>query len=119
AYLTGERIIVRAPRKVFFDEISATSGFLGDATKPSIFSRLHRLSESNYHQFLVRKQINKYVGFSADYTFEAGRDILHQAIKFKPPATYFFTALLFEQYERVSTPSGYGMNASVEKVVNK
>jgi hypothetical protein len=117
--MMGERIALRAPKHVWFDEISATNGFLGDANRPSVFKRFHRLDESNYHQFLVRKQLTKHVGFSADYTFEAGRDILHQAIKLKPAARHFFTTLLFEQYERVSTPNGYGMNASAEKAINK
>jgi len=119
AYVTGERLRIHAPRKLYFDEISVTYGYLGDPIRPSVFQRFHRMNESNYHQVLIRKQIDKHVGVSADYTFETGRDILRQAIKFKPPVKYFFTSLLFEQYERVSTPNGYGMNASAEKVINK
>ena len=30
AYVTGERVIVRAPQKLYFDEISLTNGYLGD-----------------------------------------------------------------------------------------
>jgi hypothetical protein len=119
AFVTGERVIVRNPKKVFFDEISATNGFLGDAAKPSIFHRLHRLNESNYHQFLVRKQVTKQISFSADYTFEAGRDIFRQAVKFKPQKKYFIDTLLFENYERVSTPNAYGFNVFADKALSK
>jgi hypothetical protein len=119
AYLMGERVIVRAPKSVWFDEISATNGFFGDPLKPSVFQRFHRLDESNYHQFLVRKQVNKRVGFSADYTFEGGRDILRQAIKLQPAIKNVIDTFLFEQYERVSTPNGYGMHVFADKAITK
>lgn len=117
-YITGERLIVRAPKQLWFDEISATNAFLGDTQRPSIFGRLHRLDEANYHQFLLRKQATKEVAFSADYTFWAGSDTFHQAVRAKP-RKFLFTTLLFEAYERVSTPKGYGFNAFAERVINK
>jgi hypothetical protein len=117
-YITGERVVVRAPKTAWFDEISATNAYLGDINHPSIFSRLHRLNNWNYHQLLVRKQATKYVGLSADYTFWAGADILHEAIRIKP-RNFFFSTLLLEGYERVSSPNGQGFNAFVEHTVNK
>jgi hypothetical protein len=117
-YLTGERLVVRHPKALFFDEISLTNAYLGDTTKPSIFGRLHRLNEANYHQFLLRKQATKEIGLSADYTFWNGADILHQAIKAKPKG-FFLTTMLFDAYERVSTPTGSGFNAFGERVINK
>ncbi|MFL6375289.1 MAG: hypothetical protein ACJ73D_11535, partial [Pyrinomonadaceae bacterium] len=119
AYLTGERISVRAPKQLFFDEISATNAFLGDLNHPSIFQRLHHLSESNYHQFLVRKQAIKQIGFSVDYTFESGKDRLHEAIRFKAPKQLFFNTLLFETYQRLDPQRDAGFNLFGERVANK
>jgi len=118
AYITGERLIVRHPGALWFDEISATNGYLGDIDHPSIFHRLHRLNESNYHQFLVRKQATKEIGFSADYTFWDGADFLHEALRAKP-RKFFLTTLLFEAYQRISQPNGGGFNAFGERVINK
>lgn len=117
-YITGERIVIRHPKALFFDEISLTNAYLGDLNHPSIFGRLHRLGQANYHQFLFRKQATKQVGFSADYTFASGTDTIREAIRVKP-RNFFLTTILVEAYERVSTPSGSGFDLFGEKVWNK
>lgn len=118
-YLTGERVAVRMPKKYYFDEISAANGYLGDATTPSVIHRFKHLDKSNYHQFLVRKQVNKHVSFSADYTFESGRDTLHQALKLKIPKSHILDTLLFENYQRIDPDRGYGFGLYGEKVIKK
>jgi hypothetical protein len=117
-YITGERVVVRAPKTLFFDEISATNAYLGDLTRPSIFGRLHRLGQANYHQFLIRKQATKAISFSADYTFASGTDTLREAVRIKPKHLILNT-VLFDAYQRVSTPNGYGFDFFGEKVINK
>jgi len=116
-YITGERVVVRAPKNLYFDEISLTNAYLGDATHPSVFRRLKHLDRSDYHQFLVRKQVNKRVGFSADYTFESGIDTLRQAVHLKLPETRVLDTLLFEDYERIDPQPGYGFALTGEKKV--
>jgi hypothetical protein len=117
-FIMGERISFRAPKKLFFDDISITSAFLGDINKPSVFHRFKRLNRSNYHQFLVRKQVNKNVGFSADYTFDSGVDTLRQAVKVKLP-TKIVDSLLYENYERIDPQPGYGFAVTAEKKVTQ
>jgi hypothetical protein len=117
-YLVGERVTVRAPKHFYFDEISAANGFVGDSNKPSVFKRFHRLNESNYHQILVRKAVNKFVSFSADYTFEAGKDTLHQAIKFKLPKGKALNNILFENYQRFDPDVGYGFAIYGDKTLH-
>ncbi|MBK8467432.1 MAG: hypothetical protein IPL32_16570 [Chloracidobacterium sp.] len=117
-FITGARIVIRAPKSLYFDEISATNAYLGDLIRPSIFGRLHRLNESNYRQILVRKQATKRIGFSADYTFVLGTDTLREAVRIKPKH-FFLNTLLFDAYQRVSTPKGYGFDIFGEKVINK
>ncbi|HEY2866084.1 MAG TPA: hypothetical protein VGJ02_03240 [Pyrinomonadaceae bacterium] len=118
-YITGERVVVRAPKSVYFDEISVTNAFLGDATHPSAFRRLKHLDRSNYHQLLVRKQISKRVGFSADYTFDSGVDTLRQAVRVKLPETRILDSLIYEDYERIDPQAGYGFALSGEKKVTQ
>lgn len=118
-YITGERVQLRRPKQLYFDEISVTYAYLGDNTRPSVFRRFKHLDRSNYHQFLVRKQVNKRVGFSADYTFESGIDTLRQAVKLKLPESRIADSFLFENYERVDETHGYGFGLTGEKKIGK
>jgi hypothetical protein len=114
-YLIGERVYIRHRKNLYFDEVSVTNAFIGDAATPNVFRRIDRLGESNYHQFLVRKQVNKRVGFSADYTFEDGRDTLHQAANVKTPELHIVDRVLFENYQRIDPDPGYGFALFADK----
>lgn len=118
-YITGERLIIRSPKKLYFDEVSVTYARLADLTTPNVFRRFKHFNKQNYHQFLVRKQAGKYVSFSADYTFESGIDTLHQAVRFKIPKGHIFDAVLFENYERVDPDTNYGFNLYGEKKLGR
>jgi hypothetical protein len=107
-YLTGERVQFRAPKQVYFDEISISNGYVGDLNTPSVFHRFKHLAKSNYHQFLLRKQATKRVSFSADYTFESGIGTLRQAVHAKVPELRFVDNLEYENYERIDPNAGYG-----------
>src|SRR5262249_9506787 len=77
-YLVGERITLNRPRSFYFDEISVTYGYLGDFNRTNVFGRLHRLSQSNYHEFEVSKQISVRVRTSASYAHEERDDVFRQ-----------------------------------------
>lgn len=117
-YIMGERVSIRLPKHLYFDEVSATNAFIGDSSHPSVFQRFHRLGKANYHQFLVRKQASKQVSFSADYTFDSGGDTFHEALRIKVPKSHLFDLFLFENYQRVSPDRGYGFGAYAEKALN-
>ena len=55
-YLTGQRVTVKQPKQLWFDEVSATQAYLGDAKVPDMWNRYQRLTESNYYQVLVRQE---------------------------------------------------------------
>ena len=119
AYFMGERVTIRAPKNLYFDEINLVNGHLGDTTRPSVFRRFKRLDESNYRQVMVRKRINKNVAFSADYTFEDGRDTFRQGVKFSIPRFRALDSMRFENYQRVDPEKGYGFAISGEKTFRK
>jgi hypothetical protein len=118
-YLMGERVRIKYPKKLYFDEISLTNAFIGDVTQPNVFRRFKRLDTSNYHQVLVRKTINKRVSFSADYTFESGRDLLRQGVKVNAPELKVVDSLRFENYQLLDPKLGYGFALTGEKKLNK
>ena len=117
AYLMGERVRVLDPKRFYFDEISATNGFIGDPTRPNVFRRFKRLGKSNYHQILIRKTISKRASFSADYTFDSGTDMLRQAVKVNVPELKVVDSVRFENYERLDPRPGYGFGLTGEKKV--
>ena len=116
-FIMGERVSFRAPKKLYFDEVTITNAFLGDINRPSVFRRFKRLDRSNYHQFLIRKQVTKNVGFSADYTFDSGVDTLRQAVRVKLPKAKIVDSVLYENYERIDPQPGYGFAVTAEKKV--
>ena len=99
-YLTGQRVGVKRPKQLWFDEISATQAYLGDAKLPSVWDRFHRLGESNYYQLLVGKKVGKRVGMSADYTSAEGVSTWRSAVAVKAPELTVLDGMRVETYAR-------------------
>lgn len=118
-YIVGERLHVTLPKRLYFDDIAVTRAFLGDALKPNVFRRLHRLDVANYYQLLVRKTVNKAFSFSADYSYDSGSDTLHQGLKFTLPQSGILDTLVFESYERIDPVAGYGFAVTGQRKINK
>ena len=117
-YLMGERLTIKHPKKLYFDEISFTNAFIGDVTKPNVFPRFKRLAESNFRQIQVRKTINKRASFSADYTFDNDTQMLREAVKLTVPETKVVDTLRFENYQRLDPNPGYGFALTGEKKIS-
>lgn len=115
AYLMGQRVSIKIPKKLYFDVISIANGYFGDFTEPNVLNRFKHFNRSNYHQILVGKKIGKSVSFTADYTFEAGRDTFRQAVKFSIPKFRVFDVMRFENYQRVDPEHEYGFGIYGEK----
>lgn len=118
AYLMGERVTIKHPKKLYFDEISFTNAFIGDAARPNVFPRFKRLAEANYGQVLIRKTVNKHVSFSADYTFDSDTHMLRQAVKLTVPESKVVDTLRFENYQRLDPNPGYGFALTGEKKIS-
>lgn len=119
AYIMGERISVKMPKRLFFDEIAVTYAYLGDLNTPDIRKRYHRLKESNYHQFLVSKKLGARAAISADYTFQSGVETLRQAVRLDLREARLIDSLRFENYERLDFHPGYGFAVTAEKRLTK
>jgi hypothetical protein len=116
-YIVGQRVTVKRPENLFFDEVSVTYGYLGDLTKPSVTKRFGRLDESNYHQFLVSKKAGKRAVVSADYTMQSGVETLRQAVSVKVGELRVVDSVRFENYQRVDVKPDYGFAVTAEKAV--
>jgi hypothetical protein len=109
-YMTGERITVHRPKDLFFDEVTVARGYLGDATKPSVFDRTDRLADVNYRQYLLARHIGRHLWTSGDLTRYAGATIVHTAARVQAPAMRVADTIRYEQYVRnshVETVAGF------------
>ncbi|MGH9581147.1 MAG: hypothetical protein ACRD2R_09140, partial [Terriglobales bacterium] len=107
-YLVGERISLTRPLRFYFDEIAITYGYLGDFNRPSVSQRFHRLRQSNYHQFLLRKKIGERIHASVQYAYEAGVETMREAARVRLPEARVVDIFLFENYQRLGADPGYG-----------
>lgn len=99
-YITGERLVIKKPANIFFDEASITYAYFGDLYTPNFFARGERLGQSNYHQFLLRKQIAKRVDASFDYTWQDASNTFREAASFTIPESKILDNVRLEVYER-------------------
>ena len=112
AFVTGERATWR-PAKGHVTQVAATAGYYGDFRVPNVFDRLKRMDEWNYGQLLVGFKLGPRAAASADYTYEAGRDIFREALTMRPPAkTKLLTSIKFETYQRTTNANGLLANKS-------
>lgn len=104
-YMTGERITIRRPKTLFFDEVTISRGFVGDTTKPSVFDRLDRFHDFNYQQYLVTRRVSPRVSTSADVTRLAHANFVHAAARVRAPELHIVDSVRYEQYVRFGAAS--------------
>jgi hypothetical protein len=117
-FITGERISVKRPDKLWFNEVSATYAFIGDFYTPNFFQRTKRLGKSNYHQFLVSKKFGNRVTVSVDYSSHATIGNLREGVTVKTPEFKFIKSIKADFYQRLDefrgVKRGYGYNFQAE-----
>lgn len=120
-YIVGERVSVRRPADLYFDEISVTVGYLTpDPREIPISKRTKYLNDApNYRHFLVDKKFGKRAGISTDFTTADGAHTWRQAINLKTPELRVVDTVIFENYERTNHDADYGFAVTVDKAVNR
>lgn len=115
--MVGSRATVKNP-KAFFNEISLTQGYLGDASLPSFFDRAHRLDEVNYRQLLVARDVTKRVKTAFDVTSLDGKRSYHEGVKVRLAGSHVLDSVRLEAYQRAADDaSGYAL--SLERGVGR
>lgn len=110
-YIMGERIEIRRPKELFFDEIAGTRGLIGPFTTPAVGQRWRGLHEANYGQVLVAKRVGAHVRASADYSnqqHQSGNDYLRAAVAVTLPHGWGLDGVRYEQYFRFTGKTGAG-----------
>jgi hypothetical protein len=118
-YLTGERVSVKRPNALYFDELSVTSAFLGDTSRPSIWDRGNFARAPNYFQYFASKKVGAAVAASADYTRVSGVGTFRVAAALKTPRASFVDTIRYEQYFRDGVKSGRGFAVTADRALTK
>jgi hypothetical protein len=120
-YVTGERVSVRRPRELFFDEMSATVGyFTGDPPEYPVSKRTKYLEERpNYGHFLVDKKFASRAGVSVDFTSVGGARTWRGATNVNTRELRAVDSILFENYKRTNNHPAYGFAVTANKAVTR
>jgi hypothetical protein len=104
-YIAGERVRIKDPRHLFFDEVTATSAYFGDFYTPNLFERGSTFTKSNYRQVAARKQLTPRIGISAEYNWislTVRTNTTRQAIVVNTKESRIVDKVRLEGYERLS-----------------
>jgi hypothetical protein len=118
-YMVGARVTLKRPNQFFLDEISFTNAYVCDVATPGFSDRYSRLGDANYHHLLLGKRVGKVLGLSADYTRDAGVDVLRTAFNLKTPKARVIDFVRYEQYKRFGETAAFGFAAYGEKALTR
>ena len=121
-YVIGERVSVRRPDNLFFDEIAATVGYLSsDPAEIGVSKRAKYLDERpNYRHYLVDKKIGTHAGVSADFTSDHGARTWRAAASVDTEELPVVAdGILVETYKRTNRNPDYGFAVSINKSLNR
>jgi hypothetical protein len=120
-YVIGQRISVRRPRALFFDDLSTTVGyFTSDPAEFGVSKRVKYLDERpNYWHFLVDKKVGTRAGISVDFTSVAGARTWRAATNVNTKELHAIDSILFENYKRTNRTPAYGFAVSASKAMSR
>jgi hypothetical protein len=109
--VVGERVSVKRPLELFFDDLSLFYGYAGDFNTPNLIRRADHLTQSNFHRFILRKDIGERVWISADYAFQSGVPTWREAVRVRTPELRAIDTIHAEVYQIPGTRTGRGLAA--------
>jgi hypothetical protein len=120
-YVIGERLSMRRPRELFFDELSATIGyFTADPAEYGVSKRVKYLNERpNYGHFLMDKKIGARAGVSLDFTSVGGARTWRAATNVTTRELRVLDSVLFENYRRTNNNPAYGFALTANKAATR
>jgi hypothetical protein len=120
-YIIGERVSVRRPRDLFFDEMSATVAYLTpSATEYGVSKRVKYLDDHpNYWHFLIDKKASPRVAVSTDFTSDRGAHTWRAATNLTTRELRVADTMQIETYKRTNKTPDYGFAVSLNKALNR
>lgn len=121
AFMQGYRVSLKRPHDLYLDEVSVTTGYLGDLTTINVFKRFKWMNDHNYTQVFGARKLSKTVALSADWSELNGDDTLREGVKLGTRRFgHVIDAVRFELYQRVdAAKTGSGAAFTVDRAMNK
>src|SRR5262245_16246605 len=116
-YVMGERVTLRAPSRVYFDEVSFTRAGLASIDMPGVLRRFELLGHQNYWQAQLIKHVGKSVSGSADFTDVSGAETVRAAVSLRLPSGAPLSGMRFEAYRRMTSDPATGFAVIAERAV--
>jgi hypothetical protein len=111
-YLSGERIRIRNPKHLFFDQIGYTNAYFGSYGTANLLDRGSDLTKFNYRQVFADKKINSRIDVSGDYTWLNSTDTLRAAALVDVKEVKVVDSLRAEAYVRVNSVNLQGLEVN-------
>jgi len=120
-YVIGERVSVRRPKQLFFDEISATVGYFSSIPDELGFSRRTKYlnDRPNYEHYLIDKKLGARGGISADFTSADGARTWRAATNLNTKELRAVDSIIFENYKRTNNHPAYGFAVTATKAFTR
>ncbi len=115
----GERVAIRRPARLFFDEILATLGSLGDVHDSNVFNRFESLDDTDYKQLQATRKLTPEVTASLDYTRVFDTSTLRPAVTVGTPWTAAVDQVRFELYHRYGTDPATGFDVEATRQIGR
>ena len=119
AFMQGYRVSLKRPHDLYLDEVSVTTGYLGDLATTNVFKRFKWMNDHNYTQVFGAKKLSKTVALSGDWSELNGDSTLREGVKVGTKQFgHVIDAARVELYQRVDSPTGNGAAFTVERAMN-
>lgn len=116
-YVMGERLLLRAPSRLYFDEIAVTTGYVNDVRLPNLFDRTRRIGDWNYGQVVATKRLHPALSVTAEYAGLGDQHVMRAAAVIRSKRLRVVDLLRFEEYTRLDARA-FGFDVEGQKAVS-
>jgi hypothetical protein len=119
AWLEGYRLVYARPGHNSPEKISVTVGYVGDYSKPNVFSRLPRMGDENYFQVLAMKKIGPTRDLSAEFDSIQTIRYSRQALRWRKLPVPVRPDLTLEAITRATDNPSFGWAGSLNRDMDR
>ena len=101
-YMAGGRVRLHDPDHFFFAQVAVTYAYMGAYFDPTLFTRGNRFGQTNYHQFLLEKNLGHRFKGSVDYTGQNGTHTMREAVLLNLHESKIMDSARLELYQRTN-----------------
>ena len=114
-WIEGYRLRYGGSGHNFVNRLSVTVGYIGDYSKPNVFSRLHRMGDENYIQILGEKKLGTTRTLSAEFDSLQSIRYAREAFRWQKLPVPIAPDLTLEAITRASDNPTFGWGGTLNR----